>query len=278
MWKPSWKCSRDSRPSVNWAYLRVAALLPLIVAMGAALATGAVMALHLNRQGGSSKVALRRLLGSMAVAFPIAFCLFGAWEGRTTLRGLVHVGLGRPQDQRAMGQLRSHGEGFLKKDPAKAVQWYQKAAVGGDSDAQLMLARALLHGQGTVRDPAGALRWAQAAAGQGHPDAMVFAGDLLAPADPLAAEARYQQALATYQKRAQHRDAEACLAYGMLLCFGKGTAIDPIEGFAWMLTARRVGLSPFLGVITQLQEASLTPLQRAEASRRADALLPTLGR
>ena len=262
---------------MNWAYLRVAALLPLTVAMGIALAVGAAVAIRLNRQGGSGSASLKRLLQAVAVAFLIAFCLFGAWEGRATLRGLVRVALGHPQDQRAMGHLRSHGEGFLRKDPTKAAQWYQKAAVGGDSESQLMLARVLLQGQGVPRDPAVALRWAEAAAGQGHPEAMVFAGDLLAPANPLAADAQYRQALATYQKQARRKDAEACLAYGLMVLSGKGTPKDPAEGFAWMLTARNLGLDPFMEVIILVQEPQLTPSQRAEATQRAATLLPTLG-
>lgn len=263
---------------MNWAYLGVSALLPLIVAFGAALAVGAVVAIRLNRQGGKGKASLRQLLRAMALAFPIAFCLFGAWEARATLRGLVRVALGRAEDQRAMGQLRSHGERFLLKDSAKATQWFQKAATGGDAESQYRLARALMQGQGIAKDPAGALRWAQAAADQGHPDAMVLAGDLLTPTDPSTASARYGQALTTFQKRTRTRDAEACLAYGLLLCSGKGTPRDPVEGFAWMLTARNLGLSPFLGVLTLLQEAKLTPAERDEASRRAAAILPTLGR
>ena len=177
-----------------------------------------------------------------------------------------------------MGQLRSQGERFLLKDSAKATQWFQKAATGGDAESQYRLARALMQGQGIAKDPAGALRWAQAAADQGHPDAMVLAGDLLTPTDPSTASARYGQALTTFQKRTRTRDAEACLAYGLLLCSGKGTPRDPVEGFAWMLTARNLGLSPFLGVLTLLQEAKLTPAERDEASRRAAAILPTLGR
>ncbi len=263
---------------MNWAYLGVAALLPLIVAMGAALAAGAVKAIRLNQLGGSSRAALARLITTMTITFLAAFCLFGAWEARTTLGGLARVALGRPQDQRAMGQLRSHGEGFLKKDPAKAVQWFQQAATGGDAESQLLLARAVLHGQGLAKDPAAALRWAQAAADQGHPDAMVLAGDLLAPSDPLAANRRYGQALAALQDRAHQRDAPACLSYGLLLCSGKGTPKDLVEGLAWMLTARKLGLSPFMGVIVQLQEAGLTPSQRDEAAQRATAIQSTLGR
>ena len=263
---------------MNWAYLGVSALLPLIVALGTALAVGAVKAIRLNRLGGSSQVALARLLRTTAIAFLVAFCLYGAWEARATMGGLVRVALGRPQDQRAMGQLRSHGEGFLKKDPAKAAQWFQKAATGGDAESQHLLARALLQGQGITQDPAGALRWAQAAADQGHPDAMVLAGDLLVPSDPVAADRRYAQALTTFQDRAHQRNAPACLAYGLLLCSGKGLPRDPVEGLAWMLAARKMGLSPFMGVIVQLQEAQLTPAQRNDASQRAAAILPTLGR
>ena len=58
---------------------------------------------------------------------------------------------------------------------------------------------------------------------------------------------------------------------------GKGTPKDPAEGFAWMLTARNLGLDPFMEVIILVQEPQLTPSQRAEATQRAATLLPTLG-
>jgi len=261
---------------MNWTYLGIAALLPLTIALAVTLLAGAVQALRSNREGGSSAVAFRRLLRTLALVFPLAFLAATLWDGRSTWRGLIGVALRHPADQRAMGLLRSRGARFLAANPAKAAYWFQKAADGGDSEAQLFLARALLSGQGLPRDPEGALHWAQIAADQGHPDAMVFAGDLLRPSNPGAATARYHQALSAFQARIQNGDANACVAYGLLLIAGRGIEKDPVEGLAHMYLARRLGLDPFKVLIIQLSEAPLSKPQRAEAAQRAEALQKTL--
>lgn len=261
---------------MNWPYLGIAALLPLVVALGLTLAAGAIQAIRLNWEGGNSRAAFRRLLRTMALVFPLALLATSLWDGRTTLRGLIGVALGHPMDQRAMGLLRIRGEHFLATHPAKAAYWFQKAADGGDAEAQLLLARALVNGQGLPRDPEAGLRWAQAAADQGHPDAMVLAGDLLRPSNLEAATTRYRQALRAFMERTQKGDADACLAYALMHTAGKGVEKDPVEGLAWMLTSRRLGLDPFKVLIIQLSESALTKPQRAEAAQRAEAIQKTL--
>jgi hypothetical protein len=261
---------------MNWAYIGFAAILPLTVALGLTLAVGALQAVRLTRMGGASRAALFRMLRTMALVFPLAFLAASLWDGWRTWRGLLGVALHRPADQRAMGILRAGGKNFLAADPAKSRYWFRRAAEGGDAEAQLIQARALRSGQGLPADPAGALRWAQAAADQGHPDGMVLAGDLLNPGNPDAALLRYRQALATFRERAQRGDANACLAYGLMHQSGKGVAKDPVEGVAWMICARRLGIDPFKGVVIQLSESTLTKPQRAEAAQRAQAIQKTL--
>ncbi|HEY3401454.1 MAG TPA: tetratricopeptide repeat protein [Geothrix sp.] len=261
---------------MNWPYIGIAALLPLVMALGLTLAAGAIQAVRLNREGGASRAALLRLLRTMALVFPLAFLAAAFWDGRRTWRGLLGVALHRPVDQQAMGVLRLGGRGFLSADPAKAFHWFQKAADGGDAESQLFLARALRSGQGLPHDPERALHWAQAAADRGLPDAMVLAGDLLSPSNLEAANLRYRQALAAFQGKAQQRDADACLAYGLMHTTGKGTPKDPVEGLAWMLIARRLGMDPFKAVIIQFSESTLTKPQRAEAALRAQAIEKTL--
>lgn len=257
---------------MNWSYLGTAALLPLAVALGLTLLAGAVQAVRLNRQGGASGAALRRLLRTLALVFPLAFLATSLWDGRRTWRGLAGVALGRPADQRVMGLLRTSGRRFLGQDPAKAAHWYRKAAEGGDAEGQLLLASALKRGEGLPGDPVEALRWAEAAGGQGLAEAMVFAGDLRQPTDPGGAEAWYRRAVEAFRARIPKRDAEACLAYGLLLTSGRGTDRDPVEGLAHMYLARRLGLDPFKALIIHLTEAPLTKAQRAEAAQRAQSL------
>lgn len=254
---------------MNWAYIGFAALLPLTLALTATLLAGALQAIQLHRQGGSSRVALGRLLRTLALVFPLAFLAATLWDGRATWRGLLGAALGRPADQRAMGLLRAQGEGFLAKDPAKAVQWFQKAAEAGDARAQFHLARALAAGSGLPKDPVLALHWTVAAAQQGDTDAMILAGDLRHPEDPQIADAWYQKALTDLRRR---HDAEACLAYGLMISQGKGVPSDPVEGLAWMKLAERQGLEGLRVILIHLKEASLKPSQREEAARRAEDL------
>jgi TPR repeat protein len=261
---------------MNWTYLGIAALLPLTIALAATLLAGAVQAIRSNRQGGSSRVAFHRLLRTLALVFPLAFLLASLWNGRSTWRGLIGAALGRPADQRAMGLLRSQGEGFLARDPAKAAHWFRKAAERGDARAQFHLARALLTGTGLPKDPALALRWAEAAAQQGDSDAMILAGDLQRPAHPDAADAWYRKAMSSLQIRLAAGNPQACLTYGLLLSSGKGAPRDPIEGLAWMKVAERLGLRGLQALPVRLMEAQQPPAARAEATRRAEALLKTL--
>lgn len=254
---------------MNWTYLGIAALLPLTIALAATLLAGAIQAIRSNRQGGSSRVAFHRLLRTLALVFPLAFLVASLWDGRSTWRGLLGAALGHPTDQRAMGLLRSHGEGFLAKDPAKAALWFRKAAEGSDARAQFHLARALITGSGVPKDTVLALRWAEAAAQQGDTDAMILAGDLRRSGDPDAAETWYRKALASLQRR---HDAEACLAYGLMVSQGKGVPSDPVEGLAWMKLAERQGLRGIRVIPIRLMEGSLKPAQREEAARRAETL------
>lgn len=259
---------------MNWSYLRLEALLPLVQALGLALLASAAFALHLHRQAGSSRAALHRLLRFTALAFSIAFLLTGLWNARATLRGLTSAFRGHPRDQYALGLLRRSGRSFLTRDPAKAADWFRRAAEQGEADAQLALAQACLHGEGAVKDPAEALRWAQASADQGNTDAMLLAGDLLKTQDSARAEALYHQALARLKVRSSQGDAQAMLTLGFMHLHGQGMAPDPVEGYAWMLAADRCGLPGLQRVILLLESRQLTPAQRAQAAERARALVP----
>ena len=59
---------------MNWSYIAIEALLPLVWALGATFLGGAFWALHLHRGGGSSRVALGRFLRALALIFPLTSC------------------------------------------------------------------------------------------------------------------------------------------------------------------------------------------------------------
>ena len=259
---------------MNGAFLRVAALLPLIQALVATLVASALFAIRLNRQGGSSRAALRRFLRFAALVFLLTFGLATLWDARQTLRGVAGAFRGRARDQYAMGLLRQSGRGFLARDPAQAAAWFRKAADQGDPDAQLALARALRSGDGVAADPAAALRFARASADAGNTDAMLLAGDLLNPQDAPLARGYYQRALGLIRAKADRGDAQSALTLGLMYARGQGLAPDPVEGFAWMLVAGQHGLPGLQRFALLIEARQLTPAQRAAAAERAKALVP----
>lgn len=257
---------------MNWSYIGIAALLPLMVALGLTMAAGALQALWLTYRGTASRPALFRMLKTTALVFPLTFLVVSLWDGRHTLRGLIGVGLHHPEDQKVMGQLRAGGVFFFKEDQAKAVYWFRLAAAGGDTEAQLLLARALRQGIGSAPDQREALQWAQTAADRGRPDAMVLSGDLLAKHNPEAANAWYHKALAANRERARKGDPQACLSYGLMHVTGKGVDKDPVEALAWMMVARSFRLGAVQDVVVQLTESRMTQTQRTDALQRAMAI------
>lgn len=260
---------------MNWDVLRVEALLPLIQALAATLLASALFALRLNRQGGSSRVALRRFLRFIGIAFAVAFSLATLWDARLTLRGVAGAYRGHPRDQYAMGLLRQSGRGFLARDSVRAAAWFQKAAAQGEPEAQLALARAALAGDGVPRNPAAALRFARASATGGNTDGMLLAGDLLKGPAPAQAQAYYQQALTLIRAKAEQGEAQAAFTLGFMYFRGQGMAPDPVAGFAWLLAADRLGLPGLQRVAILLESRQLTPAQRAQAAERAKALAPS---
>ena len=263
---------------MNWPYLGLAAYLPLILALGASLLCGILVSLRLHHLGGSSRAALRRLLLSLGLAFPLAFLLCALWTERRTVRGILGAATGQVADQRSMGILRAYGQGFLAVDRVKAAGWYRKAAEGGDAEAQVLLARCLAEGIGVQKDLAGALHWAETAAAQGDPQALLLAGDLHAAASPGTADARYRQALQALRAQARNGDAEAALACGLIYLRGKGVPRDPVEGLAWLLLAEQLGLHPMRVLAVKSEDAKATPDQRTKARLRMQALrLPAEG-
>jgi TPR repeat protein len=62
----------------------------------------------------------------------------------------------------------ANGEG-IKQDYLKAKEWYEKAAIQGDSDSQYNLGVMYANGEGIKQDYLKAKEWYEKAAIQGHP-------------------------------------------------------------------------------------------------------------
>ncbi len=258
---------------MNWPFLAEASLAPLLWALAATLLGGAIWAMRLHQDGGSSQVALRRFARALVILFPLALALSSTWESRKVLRGLVGVLLHRPSDQRAMGTLRLGGKGFLKADPALAVAWFRRAALQGDAQAQFQLAQALTAGTGIESNAEEALRWAEASGNAGDVDAMLLAGDLARPRDIHRSEGWYGRTVQALQPGLRERDPQACYRFGLMCLSGRGVPGDPVEGLAWLRVGEARGLRGLQYVPIRLLEMDLSPAQREAAERRFRALL-----
>ena len=104
--------------------------------------------------------------------------------------------LGSLDAQRDLGAYCATGDWTGPKDPVLAIQWYRRAAEGGQSDAQYNLGFMYVLGEGIQSDPDEGLRWLLLAAAQGEGAAMRLMADLYrhgyhgVPVDPLQAAER----------------------------------------------------------------------------------------
>lgn len=80
----------------------------------------------------------------------------------------VKAALGNPEAQSHLGFLFIRGEEGVDRDPAAAVEWFERAAAQGVAEAQFNLALILARGDGVPPDAARAFAWCRLAAEQGH--------------------------------------------------------------------------------------------------------------
>lgn len=80
---------------------------------------------------------------------------------------------GHPGAQFNLGAMHDQGQGGLKKDPAKALAWYLKAAAQGMTTGEFMVGRFHQKGLGgSKRNPGKAVEWYERAARKGHAAAL----------------------------------------------------------------------------------------------------------
>lgn len=92
---------------------------------------------------------------------------------------LKAANLGYAPAQFHLGQLYASGESGVRKDPAAARRWTERAAEGGDRRAMHNLAMFLFEGSGGPADPAAAASWFRKAAELGFVDSQFNLGRTL---------------------------------------------------------------------------------------------------
>ena len=182
---------------------------------------------------------------------------------------------GDPAAQTLVAEIYSRGLG-VRKDVAKAAEWYGKAAEQGVPEAQFRLAMILIDGGAEFSDPERAYELMQAAADAGNRTAQFNFAQMALDREPtdegmataveyyeLAADAGladaqyamaqvYERGLGgkpadlgiarTWLQRAARQNFDtAQIDLGTWLIEGKGGEHDPQEGFAWLLRAAQAG-------------------------------------
>lgn len=75
--------------------------------------------------------------------------------------------------QKSLAVMYEDGEG-VGQDSAKALFWYQKAALQGDVNSQLLLAMSYCHGDGVAKDLKQCAKWAKMAKDSGENVAILW--------------------------------------------------------------------------------------------------------
>lgn len=139
----------------------------IVVVLGLALSSAPAAAFQPPAERGTESALARELRSLRAAA---------ARSGSDRLvhfwtRLIAHV-TASAAEQRRLADQYSLGDG-TRRDDARAVFWYRRAAAQGDEAAEHALAAAYYSGRGVARDRAESLRRLAAAARGGHPAALV---------------------------------------------------------------------------------------------------------
>jgi TPR repeat protein len=117
-----------------------------------------------------------------------------------------------------------HGDGGLVRDPAKALYWFEQAAIRGNVYAQGRLGDLYAQGLGTPVNPKLAFDWRLKAANRGQVQAQVKVGKMYQ--EGIGVGKDIDQALYWFRRAATEGDAEAQFLLGRLYHEGGGVPVD----------------------------------------------------
>jgi len=145
---------------------------------------------------------------------------------------------GDVEAQLVLARLYLVGDG-VRRDYGKAAEWYGKAAEAGNADAQYALGVLRERGLGIAKSPAGALRMYEAAAAQGHLEAANNLG--IAYFEGRVVSQDYRRALANFTKAAAAGLPEAQFNLALLYEEGLGVGKDTVTAYKWYALAKDGG-------------------------------------
>jgi TPR repeat protein len=142
------------------------------------------------------------------------------------------VKAGDPEALDFLGWFYDTGRG-LPHDPAKAAQFYRRAAEAGQKHAQWRYGVMLDKGEGVAPDPVAAMAWFDKSAAQGFRNAMVSIGVMYSTGHGVPQD--HAKALEAYKRAVRARAVAAFNHIGVIYLKGEGVAPDPVEAAAWFM-------------------------------------------
>jgi len=169
----------------------------------------------------------------------------------------------------AAADLESAKRAYQEKDYATAVKEFTILAEQGSSEAQLILGKMYMMGQGVLKDPDRAIKWLKAAAVQGDADAQFFLGSMyLLPQKDIGEGVKWLRLSAEQG----NQDAQYLLGKAYLQG-AKDLPRDPIEAEMWLQLAAKHNLD-FFQTELLAAESKMTPDQIAKGKALAEAWKP----
>jgi uncharacterized protein len=159
---------------------------------------------------------------------------------------------------------------YENKDYSTALKEFTAVAVQGNQEAQLIVGKMYMIGQGVEKDSEQAIKWFKVAAGQGNADAQFFLGAMY-----LLPERDITEGLKWVRLAAEQGMHDAQFLLGMAYLKGQNFARDSVQADMWLRLAAAHGGEFYR---SQLDEAEkqLTPDQIAQAKALVAAWKPNV--
>ena len=172
----------------------------------------------------------------------------------------------------AGADLASAQRAYQEKDYAAALKESTPLAAQGNADAQLLLGRMYLMGQGVSKDTGQAAKWFKASAEQGNTDAQFMLGSMyLLPQKDVAEGVRW------LRLSAEHGNQDAQYLLGRAYAQGlQGLPRDPVQAEMWLWLAAKENL-PFYKTELDSAEGQMTGDEIARGRALAAAWKPKTG-
>lgn len=176
-------------------------------------------------------------------------------------------------DAAALGDLYARGLSAIEAGDARGVEDLRRAANLGHSPAQFYMAKLYAEGRaGLKKDPAAARRWTERAAEGGNRAAMHNLG--IALAEGQGGPTNAVTAAQWFRRAAELGLVDSQFNLGVLYEQGRGVSLNPAEAYKWYLIAARSKDKGALDNAARVRQA-LSPEARTVAERAAQAFRPT---